>query len=385
MINQLMQLFGQTDADPLGLILNLLWFVLIFISIFYGTKLQAYRSQKEIESGLEKLKKWNDEGKQILLNKFKKYADKKETEKDLMLKLEDFLSFIAITPISLDPYGIVPKIEHVVDVRDNRFKHEVAQMAPNIMIDSPEAQNLENLLEAAMAVDYVYRLVKHYLILGKKSKSYILLMQISMQMSLILAMAKSYYRATKAFAEGSPIGDALGPMVVGNLVRNISQNGEVEATEVAKDTILQEVNFEDRTIYIVRAKGPGGTVGKPGTAIKQLVEEHGASISRIFMIDAGLKLSGDKTGSIAEGVGAAIGGIGVEKFYIEDSTTKKEIPIDALICRQSLEDAITTMKRPITKSVPDIVERIKMGIRKRTEKGTKVIVAGIGNTIGIGV
>jgi len=385
MINQLMQLFGQTDADPLGLILNLLWFVLIFISIFYGTKLQAYRSQKEIESGLEKLKKWNDEGKQILLNKFKKYADKKETEKDLMLKLEDFLSFIAITPISLDPYGIVPKIEHVVDVRDNRFKHEVAQMAPNIIKDSPEAQNLENLLEAAMAVDYVYRLVKHYLILGKKSKSYILLMQISMQMSLILAMAKSYYRATKAFAEGSPIGDALGPMVVGNLVRNISQNGEVEAIEVAKDTILQEVNFEDRTIYIVRAKGPGGTVGKPGTAIKQLVEEHGASISRIFMIDAGLKLSGDKTGSIAEGVGAAIGGIGVEKFYIEDSTTKKEIPIDALICRQSLEDAITTMKRPITKSVPDIVERIKMGIRKRTEKGTKVIVAGIGNTIGIGV
>ncbi|TFG10943.1 MAG: DUF1512 domain-containing protein, partial [Promethearchaeota archaeon] len=143
--------------------------------------------------------------------------------------------------------------------------------------------------------------------------------------------------------------------------------------------------FEDRTIYIVRAKGPGGTVGKPGTAIRQLVEKHGDSISRIFMIDAGLKLSGDKIGSIAEGVGAAIGGIGVEKFYIEDSTTKKAIPIDALICRESLEDAITTMKRPITKSVPDIVERIKMGIRKRSEKGTKVIVAGIGNTIGIGV
>jgi hypothetical protein len=384
MIYSLMQgLFGQ--SDPLSLIINLLWFVLIFVSLFYGTKLQAYRSRKEIESGLEKLKKWNDEGKQILLNKFKKYADSKETEKDLMLKLEEFMGFIAITPVDLDPYGIVPKIDHMIDVRDDRFKHEVIQLAPNIMKDSPDAQNLENLLEAAMAVDYVYRLVKHYLILGKKSKSYILLMQISMQMSLILAMAKSYYRATKAFSEGSPIGDALGPMVAGNFVRNITQNGEVKAIEVAKDTILQEVFFEDRTIYIVRAKGPGGTVGKPGTAIKQLVEEHGDSISRIFMIDAGLKLSGDKTGSIAEGVGAAIGGIGVEKYYIEDSTTKKLIPIDALICRESLEDAITTMKRPITKSVPDIVERIKMGIRKRTEKGTKIIVAGIGNTIGIGV
>jgi len=382
---QLMQLFGQTEADPLGLILNLLWFVLIFISIFYGTKLQAYRSQKEIESGLEKLKNWNDEAKQILVNNFKKFADKKETEKDLRLKLEDFLSFIAITPVNLDPYGIIPKFDHIIDVRDNRFKEEVSQMAPNVIKGSPDAQNLENLLEAAMAVDYVYRLVKHYLILGKKSKSYILLMQISMQMSLILAMAKSYFRATKAFSEGSPIGDALGPMVAGSFVRNITQNGEVEAIEVAKDTILQEVDFEDRTVYVIRAKGPGGTVGKPGTAIKKLIEESGDSISRIFMIDAGLKLSGDKTGSVAEGVGAAIGGIGVEKFYIEESSTKKTIPIDALICRQSLEDAITTMKRPITKSVPDIVERIKMGIRKRTEKGTKIIVAGIGNTIGIGV
>ena len=103
------------------------------------------------------------------------------------------------------------------------------------------------------------------------------------------------------------------------------------------------------------------------------------------MIDAGLKLTGDKTGSIAIGVGAAIGGIGIEKHYIEESSTGKEIPIDALICRQSLEDAITTMKRPITQSVSKIVEHIKMAIRKRTEKGTKVIVAGIGNTIGIGL
>ncbi len=35
--------------------------------------------------------------------------------------------------------------------------------------------------------------------------------------------------------------------------------------------------------------------------------------------------------------------------------------------------------------VNQIVEKIKMAIRKRTEKGTKVIVAGIGNTIGIGI
>jgi len=376
---------GQNQTDPLGLLLNVLWFVMIFISIFYGTKIQAYRSQKEVESGLSKIKKWDDDCKQILLTNFRKFADKKETDKDLMLKLEDVLTFIAITPVDLDPYGIIPKIDHILDVRDDRFKNEVKTLAPNVESGTPEAQNLENVLEAAMAVDYVYRLVKHFLILGKKSKSYILLMQISMQMSLILAMAKSYYHATKAFAEGSPIGDALGPMVAGSFIRNVSEKDDIEALEIAKDTIVQEVDFEGRDIYVVRAKGPGGTVGKPGTAIKKLIEEHGEKITRIFMIDAGLKLSGDKTGSIAIGVGAAIGGIGVEKFYIEESSTNKAIPIDALICRQSLEDAITTMKRPITQSVIPIVEKIKMGIRKRTEKGAKVIIAGIGNTIGIGV
>jgi len=376
---------GQTETDPLGLIFNLLWFALIFVSMFYGTKLQAWRSSREIETGLEKLKKWNDECKQILVSSFKKYGDKNETEKDLMLKLENFLTFIAITPVDLDPYGIIPKIDHIINVRDDRFKEEIVMLAPNADPESHETQNLENVLEAAMAVDYVYRLVKHFLILGKKSKSYIILMQISMQMTMILAMAKSYYHATKAFAEGSPIGDALGPLVAGSFVRDVSNSEDVEAKVIAKDTIVQEVIFEDRTVYVVRAMGPGGTVGKPGTAIKKLIEEHGESISRIIMIDAGLKFSGDKTGSIAIGVGAAIGGIGVEKFYIEESSSKKTIPIDALICRQSLENAITTMSRPITKSVHPIVEKIKMGIRKRTEKGAKIIVAGIGNTIGIGI
>ena len=375
----------QAQTDPLSLVLNLLFFVMIFMSMFYGTKIQMWRSSKEVETGLEKLKTWNDDCKQILLKVFKKYADKKEMDKDLQLKLEDFLSFITIGPVSLDPYGIIPKLDHIIDVRDDRFKEEVAILAPNVTPGSPEAQNLENLVEAAGAVDYIYRLIKHFLIMGKKSKSYILLMQISMQLSIILGMAKSYYRATKAFSEGSPIGDGLGPMVAGSFVRNVAQQDDVKAIEIAKDTIVQEVDFEDRTIYVIRARGPGETVGKPGTAIKRLIEDQDKNISRIFMIDAGLKLSSDKTGSIVVGVGAAIGGIGVEKYFIEDSSTKKSIPIDALICRQSLENAITVMTRPITQSVPAIVEKIKMAIRIRTEKGSRIIVAGIGNTIGIGV
>lgn len=382
MMNNIYQLGGSQSADPISLILNLMFFFLIFISMFYGQKLQGWKASKEIQTGLDKLKKWNDECKEILITDFKEFADKKKTQKDLMLQIEDFITFLTIGPVSLDPYGIIPKFDHIVDVRDERFKEEVAVLAPNA--DTIQRSNLENLLEATMAIDFIYRLIRHYLILGKKSKSMILLLQISMQLGLIISMAKAYYHAAKAFSEGSPIGDGLGPLVVASFIRTVS-DGDVEAKEIERETIVQEVDFEDRNIYIVRAKGPGGTVGKPGKVIKDLIEQHGDSISRIIMIDAGLKLSGDKTGSIAIGVGAAIGGIGIEKHYIEESSTGRAIPIDALICKQSLEDAITTMKRPITQSVPKIVEKIKMAIRKRTEKGSKIIIAGIGNTIGIGV
>ncbi len=381
-MNNIYQLGGSQSTDPLSLILNLMFFFLIFISMFYGQKLQGWKASKEIQTGLDKLKKWNDECKEILITNFKEFADKKKTQKDLMFQIEDFITFVTIGPVSLDPYGIIPKFDHIVDVRDDRFKEEVALLAPNA--DNIRRSHLENLLEVTMAIDFIYRLIRHYLILGKKSKSMILLLQISMQLGLILSMAKAYYHAAKAFAEGSPIGDGLGPLVAASFIRTVS-DGEVDAKEIERETIVQEVDFEDRIIYVVRAKGPGGAVGKPGKVIKDLIEQHGDSISRIIMIDAGLKLSGDKTGSIAIGVGAAIGGIGIEKHYIEESSTGKAIPIDALICKQSLEDAITTMKRPITQSVPKIIEKIKMAIRKRTEKGSKIIIAGIGNTIGIGV
>ncbi len=376
------QIGGAQGTDPISLVLNLLFFVLIFVSMFYGQKLQGWKASRDIQVSLDKLKKWNDECKEILMNNFKEFADTKKTQKDLMLQLEDFLTFVTIPPVSLDPYGIIPKFDHVVDVRDFRFKEEVELLAPKA--DNVQKYNLENLMEATMAIDSIYRLIRHYLILGKKSKSMILLLQISMQLGLIVAMAKAYYHAAKAFAEGSPIGDALGPLVTASFIREITDS-HIEAKEIVRDTIVQELEFEERTVFLVRAKGPGGTVGKPGKAIKMLIDEYGDEISRVIMIDAGLKLTGDKTGSIAIGVGAAIGGIGIEKHFIEESSTNKSIPIDALICKQSLENAITTMQRSITQSVPKFIEKIKMTIRKRTEKGSKVIIAGIGNTIGIGV
>jgi hypothetical protein len=351
--------------------------------MFYGTKIQAFRSQKVIQDSLEKLKKLNEQTKTLAVKKFKEFASKDLTIKDIEGKVEDFLNFVMIAPVSLDPSGIIKKLDHLIDVRNFRFSNEVKELA--IEATDVQLHNLENLLETALAINQIYRLILHFLLLGKKTKSYLLLVQTEMQLGMVNAMAKAYASAAKAFAEGSPIGDSLGPLVVATFLREISQNDSVPCSDIAHETILQIGEFERRKILFVRAKGPGGSIGKPGEAIKKLVEEYGSKIKLIVMIDAGLKMEGDKTGSVVVGIGAAIGGIGVEKSKIEESSTERKIPVDAIICRQSLEDAINTMKKPITNSVPVIIDKIKASIRKRSKENDSIIVAGIGNTIGIGV
>ena len=57
----------------------------------------------------------------------------------------------------------------------------------------------------------------------------------------------------------------------------------------------------------------------------------------IIMIDAALKLEGEETGSTAQGFGAAIGGIGTDRFKIEEVAAKHDIPIFAIVVRQSVK------------------------------------------------
>ena len=103
----------------------------------------------------------------------------------------------------------------------------------------------------------------------------------------------------------------------------------------------------------------------------------------IVMVDAALKLEGEKTGEISEGIGAAIGGIGTERFKIEEEATKFGIPVYAIVVKQSIQEAVTTMKKEISEAADQVIEHIKALILDRTKDGDLVLVAGIGNTAGI--
>ncbi len=363
----------QPTGDYSWILNLLLWIILIFVMMFYGQKLQLYSTLREIETSLYKLKYIRDEGRRIAIETIKEIG---KPTVDPTSRVDRFLEYFTIPPQSMDPAGIVWKLEHILDVRDDRLKDEVRLLAP--AADEVQTNNLENTLEAAMALNYIYKVVRHYYLLGKKTLSLYVIMQVQMILPLVMREAEAYASALKAFAYGQPIGDGIGALVAAKLMHGH------EVRKIAKDCVVATVPIEGRTAYVIKAEGPGGNVGKPGDAIKTIIEENEGKITNIIMIDAALKLEGEEVGEVAEGVGAAIGGPGVDQFKIEESILKYRIPINAVIIKVDIGDAVSPMRKEIFEAADKAIERIKQMILERTKEGDKIIVVGVGNTIGIG-
>lgn len=368
--NQLIQL---QLFEEYSWIFNLLFYVIFVVFIFYGQRIQMYVMLREVEGSLYKLKYIKDEGRKIAIETIKEIG---KPQADPAGRVDKFLEYFTIAPQSLDPAGVVWKLEHILDIRDVRFKDEVKLMAP--AADETQAYNLENTLEAAMALNYIYKIIRHFYLLGKKTLSLYIIMQIQMILPLIMREAEAYASALKAFAYGQPIGDGAGALVAAKLMYGH------ETRKVPKDCVVATVPIEGRTAFVMKAEGPGGNVGKIGDAIKTVIDENEGKIAAIIMIDAAMKLEGEEVGEVAEGVGAAIGGPGVDQFKIEESILKYRIPINAVIVREDIGDAVSPMRKEIFDSADKAIDRIKQVILERTKEGDKVIIAGVGNSIGIG-
>ncbi|MFX1415372.1 MAG: DUF1512 family protein [Promethearchaeota archaeon] len=370
--------FGQ-EGD-FAWILNIVWVVFFIGYMLYGARLQIWQWLKQIEAGLLEIKRMRNDSKEAAIKTFKSYG---RSEEEVTRDLDRWLDYFTIMPVDLDPAGVLRRLDHLLDERRDRFQEFVAELAPDAT--QAEQQTLENTLEVAQVLDLIYRVVRHFFILGKKTGSQIIIMQIHMQMPDIMRLAKAYFDAVDAFSEGKPIGDGIGPLVVTRFAREYGGTPESYVHEVSREVGYYPIEVEGRTVYALRATGPGGTVGKPGFAVKKIVDENKGQIARIITVDAALKLEGEDMGRVSEGTGAAIGDPGPEKHAIEQTATDNEIGIEAIVVKEDEAAAVGVMDKKILDSVPHVIERIKAAILKRTKPGDRIILAGIGNTIGIGL
>ena len=294
-------------------------------------------------------------------------------------RIRDLMEFVVIEPVSAEPTGLMRTLKLLVTTYNERLEESLRALLPSI--ERPLVQNVVDAVDGLRELNFIYKVIMHYYRLSNKYKNPYLMMQIYMLLPILREYVNALNGAITTFLKGQPVGDAAGPLTAYRFMRNCSSLEEVNHN--IKDTYVGLCNFEGRRVYVVKAKGPGGTVGNLDDAITYLIERVGVRPRMIITVDAALKLEGEKTGSIAEGVGVAMGGIGVERFNIERIASKYGIPLYAVLIKMSIPEALSAMPKEVEEAVNEAVERVRRVIREGVREGEEVILVGVGNTSGV--
>jgi len=355
------------DSNPF---MMLIWFLPIILFVFYGQRIQLIITSRDIKKKMSELEQFRNDSRNELINYVKQ---KLSPSGDPTQKLDRFFDYFTIMPVDIDPNGIIPKIHHLVRSREDTTRKQVKSMFSEI--STLEITKVQNLLEIVTTLQLLHKIVRHLFLTAKKQNNYPLILPLQMMLPFIMEQAEALKDAIPAFKQGQPIGDGIGSLVVGEMMLDTKkQKAEFE-------TVYSESEFDGRKLILLKAEGPYATVGRPGEATESLVQKFKPNV--IIMIDAALKLEGEDTGSIAQGFGAAIGGIGIDRFKIEAVATKYDIPIFAIVVRQSVKDAITLMKKEISDQTENIRKQVYEMITDNSNPDQTVLVIGVGNTLGV--
>ena len=358
--------FGD-DTNP---ILWLIWIIPIVIFVFYGQRIQLQITSGEIKKNIGKLKQFKEDSRKELISYV---TNNLSTTKDPTLKLDRFIDYFTIMPVDMDPGGIIPKVRHVVRTREDITREQVKSLFSNI--SDSERTKVQTILEIVSLLQLFYKVVNHLYLTAKKQNNYPLILPLQMMMPFIMEEATALHKAVPTIKKGQPIGDGIGPMIVGKMMLKTKKQ------TASYETVWSETEYEGRKLFLMKADGPSATVGRPGDALESIISQK--KIDTIIMIDASLKLEGEDSATISQGFGAAIGGIGTDRFQIEEIATKNEIPVFAIVIKQSVKEAINLMTKEIADKEKEVSSQIYEMITENTNPGKTVLVIGVGNTMGV--
>jgi hypothetical protein len=342
---------------------TVVWFFLLFIMIFLYPRLMLSQMIYKIEQSAVRLETMTKKSMNIV-------AKKSGNQKDMRQKIDEFTEFFVVEPSAIDPYGLVKKIDQTVRSMENRFDEFVDKTVPDKNYN--DKQDINYALRASIGLKQMSKIVRHYVEMAKKFKNLQIAMILQMQLPIIEKIAESELKGTEAFINEWPVGDSIGPLAATEMID--------ASKEIAEDVMMGETTIEGRKCFVLKAKGPSPHLGRVDEAIEIIMKKH--KIARIVTIDAGLKLEGEKTGSVAEGIGFAMGGWG-ERELIENYLLPKKMQIDSIVVKVGFAEAIIPMTKDIYNALPKIHEHTKTAVQ-RAKKGEKVIIIGVGNSSGIG-
>ncbi|OGI14390.1 hypothetical protein A3K63_02010 [Candidatus Micrarchaeota archaeon RBG_16_49_10] len=339
-------------------------FTFFIVFMLFYSRIMVTQIMFKLEKSTVMMEGMANGAQKMVLKTLKKKPDEKTSK-----TIRRFMEMFVIPPVDLDPYGIVKKFEHLMDLEKDRFKYFVNQVSPEM--NEEEKANLMMGFSGAIALYTLAKILRHYVELIKKTKSYNLALIIQMELPLIERYAKAYYSGTEALANGWAIGDSIGPYVAASFI------GSDKIQVADEETVICRKTHKGRDFIVLKAKGPGGRTGNEGRVLDALAKKE--KIAAIITMDAAAKLEGEKTGSVAEGIGIAMGGIGVERSYIENVAVSRKLPMDNIIVKMGAEEAIMPMRSEIIDAAPKVFELLDE-IIERQPKGGKIVLIGVGNT-----
>lgn len=103
----------------MGIMFQLLWFLFLltffFIYPYFGQRTQLAFVLRYIEKRLAILKQVRDEVRDRTISTIKTYIEGGKDSSSIEKELDNLMEFFYIAPESMDPSGIVYKLEHILE------------------------------------------------------------------------------------------------------------------------------------------------------------------------------------------------------------------------------------------------------------------------------
>ncbi|MCK4550604.1 MAG: DUF1512 family protein, partial [Candidatus Aenigmarchaeota archaeon] len=108
-----------------GGIMGTLTTIIFFLFLIYYQKILMLQTVWKAEKDLKVLEEYDKKAEGYIFKKLGKNATKKTKD-----SVRNFMDFFVSGPVDLDPYGIIGKIEHVMNRSEKRFQYFVESIAP---------------------------------------------------------------------------------------------------------------------------------------------------------------------------------------------------------------------------------------------------------------
>ncbi len=351
-----------------SILTNLIYIILSFL-VFWILAQLYYRwlLVRRIQGDIDEISRIDERVQELVVSRAR--CDRDEARTIVKRAANMFI----VQPVQLDPHGIIERLENLVERSEDKLRSYARILTGKRK--GADVDNMSKALSCVLTIHALTQYLRHLLLSAKKTNNLQLLLLLTMILPELKQYIKSNYEGAKAFLDCVPIGDSVGPMVAARLI------GDAETREIERDTVAAEREYKGRRLVIVKANGPGGNLGRLGRAVRRLVREYG-DVAKIITIDAALKLEGERTGKVSEGVGVAMGDPGHESYKIEQIAADEGIDLDAVAIKMSATEAVSPMPKPVVDAVEEAAKRA-LRLAEEAPEGSTVIIVGVGNTVGV--